>query len=250
MFYAFPVEQKNTSTLAQTVFEAVNHRQTSLEMMVVHRLGMFTSGLVVFAKTMEALRWMNTLFRTRKVTKKYEVLVCGHVSNDEGTIDLPIMRCYIKPPFMRISTNEHQRALDTFDVDVVGKKLVEAPKASQTKFEVIERETFLDTDLPVTRLMLTSLTGRTHQLNVHMAAFGHPIVGDRVYGLDGDALPNGGLDALSRSATITTESIEVQKAIRAKAIAVDCNMCAHAKLLSFNHPITNQPLIFESETPF
>jgi 23S rRNA-/tRNA-specific pseudouridylate synthase len=226
--------------LAQTVFETVNHRQSSLDRMVVHRLGMDTSGLVIFAKTMKILRELNTLFRTRKIIRKYEVLVCGHITNDIGTINLPIMRDYVRPPFMRISTDEHQRAL---------------LKASQTKYEVIGRETFLDTDLPVTRLLLTSITGRTHQLNVHMAAFGHPIVGDRVYGLDGDALPNGGLDYSESSSNTTTSaaSIELQRAIGTAATTAGYNMCAHAKYLSFQHPtrsLDDEPLLFESEAPF
>jgi tRNA pseudouridine32 synthase/23S rRNA pseudouridine746 synthase len=247
--------EEDIPTLAQTVFETVNHRQSSLDRMVVHRLGMDTSGLVIFAKTMKILRELNTLFRTRKIIRKYEVLVCGHITNDIGTINLPIMRDYVRPPFMRISTDEHQRALLNFDDKIVGKKLLEAPKASQTKYEVIGRETFLDTDLPVTRLLLTSITGRTHQLNVHMAAFGHPIVGDRVYGLDGDALPNGGLDYSESSSNTTTSaaSIELQRAIGTAATTAGYNMCAHAKYLSFQHPtrsLDDEPLLFESEAPF
>ncbi|OEU07845.1 pseudouridine synthase [Fragilariopsis cylindrus CCMP1102] len=234
--------EEDIPTLAQTVFETVNHRQSSLDRMVVHRLGMDTSGLVIFAKTMKILRELNTLFRTRKIVRKYEVLVCGHISDDTGTINLPIMRDY------------HQRALLNFDGKIVGKKLLEAPKASQTKYEVIGRETFLDTDLPVTRLLLTSITGRTHQLNVHMAAFGHPIVGDRVYGLDGDALPNGGLDySESLSDNTSSASIELQRAIGTAATTAGCNMCAHAKFLSFNHPMRSpddEPLLFESKAPF
>ena len=159
--------------------------------MVVHRLGMDTSGLVVFARTNAALRQLNTLFRTRKITRKYESLVCGHVTNDSGVIDLPLMRDYEYPPFMRVSTDEHQRALIDLDASEVGKKILESPKASTTEYEVLARE---DLDgKAVTRLALTSISGRTHQLNVHCAAVGHPIVGDAVYGFGGEAAPNGGL---------------------------------------------------------
>jgi len=177
-----------------------------------------------------------------------------------GTIDMPLMKDYIKPPFMRIATDEHQRALLELDDQIIGKKFFEAPKASQTKYEVIRRETFLDTGLPVTRLSLTSITGRTHQLNVHCAAIGHPIVGDRVYGLDGEAVPNGGLDLTDgdcdsdndTSAAVTSEaSIELQRAIA--AAAVGHNMCVHAKYLSFRHPMMSpdaEPLLFESSVPF
>mmetsp|Transcript_33450 Transcript_33450/g.78888 ORF Transcript_33450/g.78888 Transcript_33450/m.78888 type:complete len:388 (-) Transcript_33450:949-2112(-) len=255
--------EEGIPTLAQTVFETVPNNQGSLDRMVVHRLGMDTSGIVVFAKTMESLRGMNTLFRTRKITRQYEALVCGHVANDKGTIDLPLMRDYVRPPFMRVSTDEHQRVLLDLDDAIVGKKLLEAPKASKTEYEVIARESFLDTDLPVTRLLLTSVTGRTHQLNVHMAAIGHPIVGDRVYGVDGDAVPNGGLELWqveyigggggggdsSGEGPNTIASKELERAIGARAVS----MCVHAKCLTFRHPMLppdDDPLYFECETPF
>lgn len=242
--------EEGIPTLAQTVFETVPNRQSSLDRMVVHRLGMDTSGLVLFAKTMDSLRGMNTLFRTRKITRRYEALVCGHLSDDEGTIDMPLMRDYVRPPFMRISTDEHQRVLLDLDASIVGKKLLEAPKASKTMYEVLARETFLDTDLPVTRLLLTSVTGRTHQLNVHMAAIGHPIVGDKVYGWNGDAVPNGGLNKNDDDNNTAGEK-ELQEAIG----AVATNMCVHAKCLSFQHPMLSpdgedDPLYFECATPF
>lgn len=247
--------EEGIPTLAQTVFETVPNQVTSLDQMVVHRLGMDTSGLVIFAKTMDSLRGMNTLFRSRKIQRHYEALVCGHVAQDEGCIDLPLMRDYEKPPFMRISTDEHQTVLLDLDAAVVGKKLLEAPKASQTNYQVLARETFLDTDLPVTRLLLTSVTGRTHQLNVHMAAMGHPIVGDKFYGWKGDAVPNGGLVLEATAEAASVASAELQEAIG----KVATTMCVHAKSLSFYHPMRSQdeaeqeqqdPLYFECETPF
>lgn len=126
--------------------------------MVVHRLGMDTSGLVIFAKTLDTLRGMNSLFRTRKINRQYEALVCGHVEKDSGLINLPLMRDYEFPPYMRVSTDEHQKALIDLDPEVVGKQLLEKPKASLTKYEVIARE-----DIgghPVTRVTLTSISGR------------------------------------------------------------------------------------------
>ena len=126
--------------------------------MVVHRLGMDTSGLVVFARTDNALRGMNTLFRTRKVTRSYEALVCGSIEDTEGTINLQLMRDYEYPPFMRVSTDEHQRALIGLDPEDVGKKLLERPKESLTKYEVIGKEDMEGN--PVTRVKLTSVSGR------------------------------------------------------------------------------------------
>lgn len=239
--------EEGIPTLAQAVFEEVQNHQSSLDRMVVHRLGMDTSGLVLFAKDMESLREFNTLFRTRKIERKYEALVCGHVADDKGTIDLPLMRDYEKPPFMRISTEDHQKVLLELDDKIVGKKLLESPKDSKTIYEVVARETFGDTDLPVTRLLLTSVTGRTHQLNVHMAAIGHPIVGDRFYGWNGDAVPNGGLEPSSN--TDTAASADLQEAIA----NVATNMCVHAKSLSFFHPMTSgeeTPQVYECKSSF
>jgi tRNA pseudouridine32 synthase/23S rRNA pseudouridine746 synthase len=234
-------------SLAQTVFETVEHSLSSYDRMVVHRLGMETSGIVIFAKTMDALRGMNSLFRTRSITRQYEVLVCGHVKDDAGSIDLPLMRDYEFPPYMRISTDEHQQALADLDSAIVGKKLLGAPKDSRTEYEVVAREELGHAKLPVTRLTVTSVTGRTHQLNVHCAAFGHPIVSDRVYGLGGDAAPNGGLESVSRGSENAVTAEMEHKIAEASA---DQAMCVHAKRLSFRHPVTQQEVDFESAPPF
>jgi tRNA pseudouridine32 synthase/23S rRNA pseudouridine746 synthase len=240
-----PSEQ-GIPSLAQTVFETVEHNLSSYDRMVVHRLGMETSGLVIFAKTMEALRGMNTLFRTRQITRQYEALVAGHVEANEGTIDMPLMRDYIFPPYMRVSTDEHQEALVHLDPSIVGKKLLEAPKPSQTKYQVVRREYLLDTQLPVSRLTLTSITGRTHQLNVHCAAFGHPIVGDQVYGLGGEAAPNGGLLTISEENAAASAELQRQVGLA----STDMKMCVHAKYLEFRHPVSGQLMTFRSNASF
>merc|ERR1712071_239925 len=108
------------------------------------------------------------------------------MEKDSGLINLPLMRDYEFPPFMRVSTEAHQHALLDLDAEQLKlKKILDMPKESLTKYEVISREEL--NGLPVTRVALTSMSGRTHQLNVHLAAFGHPIVGDATYGIDGDA---------------------------------------------------------------
>merc|ERR1712160_210381 len=159
-----------------------------------------------------ALRQMNTLFRSRKVSRTYEALLCGTVEEEEGVINLPLMRDYQFPPFMRVSTDEHQKALCGLDADDIDKKLLENPKESLTQFKVVGREE-LDGNA-VTRVALTSISGRTHQLNVHCAAYGHPIVGDQVYGINGDAAPNGGLEECTSA---SGASNELQEQIAASA---------------------------------
>ena len=85
-------------------------------------------------------------------------MVCGHLEDEEGTIDLPLMRDYQYPPFMRVSTEEKQRELIGLTVEDVGRRVLEAPKDSLTKFQVIETEQFSGN--PVTRVTLTSISGR------------------------------------------------------------------------------------------
>eukprot|EP00581_Thalassiosira_minuscula_P004921 CAMPEP_0183741788 /NCGR_PEP_ID=MMETSP0737-20130205/63047_1 /TAXON_ID=385413 /ORGANISM="Thalassiosira miniscula, Strain CCMP1093" /LENGTH=365 /DNA_ID=CAMNT_0025977239 /DNA_START=81 /DNA_END=1178 /DNA_ORIENTATION=- len=238
-----PGKHDNPS-LNKAAFERFGCESNRMDKMVVHRLGMDASGLVVFARTNAALRELNTSFRTRKVARKYEVLVCGHVANDNGMINLPLMRDYECPPYMRVSTEEHQRALIGLDPVEVGKKILESPKPSLTEYEVIAREELDGKD--VTRLALTSISGRTHQLNVHCAAIGHPIVGDTIYGYGGEAAANGGLDQQELPEGSASEELqkEITEAMTGKP------MCVHAKSISFEHPITRDELSFECEAPF
>jgi len=235
--------KENNPSLSEAIFQAYGNQSNRADKMVVHRLGMDTSGLITFARTDAALRQMNTLFRTRKVSRTYEALLCGTVEEDEGVINLPLMRDYQFPPFMRVSTDEHQKALCGLDADDIDKKLLENPKESLTKYKVVGKEE-LDGNA-VTRVALTSISGRTHQLNVHCAAFGHPIVGDKVYGINGEAAPIGGLEACT-SASGASNDLQEQIA----TATVDKPMCVHAKTLGFEHPITREKLSFESASPF
>jgi tRNA pseudouridine32 synthase/23S rRNA pseudouridine746 synthase len=248
-------------SIAETVFTAISNEFPDADRMVVHRLGMDTSGLLILAKTLDAVRGLNTLFRTRTVERRYEALVCGHVPRDRGIVDLPLMRCYEYPPYVRISTEEHQEALLGLDPSVVGKQILEAPKESLTKYEVISREE-LGGQL-VTRVTLTSLSGRTHQLNVHLAALGHPIAGDTVYGcgaaadddfnnkLDGTAAPNGGLtDDELRYLVAHNKQRSTLEQQREAARAVHGRPQVHARSLKFRHPVWKRDIVLESETPF
>lgn len=237
-------------SLSQAVFDAVGCEMDRMDMMVVHRLGMDTSGLMVFAKTMEGLRGMNEIFRTRAIERNYEALVCGHVEQKAGIVNLPLMRDYEFPPFMRVSTEDHQRALlDLETEDLTLKKILDLPKESVTKYQVMAHEEF--EGQPVSRVTLTSMSGRTHQLNVHMAAFGHPIVGDSTYGIDGDAASNGGLSNAELETLVPNAnraSEEVQKAL---AHAANGKVsCVHAKSLKFTHPVSGEEIALSSNPPF
>ena len=235
-------------SLCKTVYGMIENPSINMSQMVVHRLGMDTSGLIVFCKTMKAVKGMNRLFRMRQVSKEYEALVCGTLTDDEGVISMPLMRDYEMPPYMRVSTDALQLALAYLDdPEALPKKFLEPPKPCLTKYTVLARETIEGLDM--TRVVLSSLTGRTHQLNVHLAAFGHPIVGDAVYGIDGVALSNGGLteEDMTRDRPHRATP-ELQRQI-ANA-TVDWSMCIHASLLAFKHPVTKADLMIRSPPPF
>ncbi len=104
--------------------------------------------------------------------------------------------------------------------------------------------------LPVTRVALKPITGRTHQLRVHCAALGHPIVGDPAYGIYGEASPNGGiLEAYMDSLSPNRASLELQRQLNA-ALPLVSTMCLHAKELSLMHPLTREDMTWEAPTPF
>ena len=202
------------------------------------------------AKTMDALRGMNEVFRTRAIERKYEALVCGHVEKESGFINLPLMRDYEFPPFMRVSTDAHQHALLNLDPEKLKlKKILDLPKDSLTKYEVISREEL--NGLPVTRVALTSMSGRTHQLNVHMAAFGHPIVGDTTYGIDGMGGSNGGLTAAELETLVPNANRASEELQRRIARGANGKMnCVHAKSLKFTHPLSGEEIAFVADAPF
>ena len=229
-------------SLAQAVANAYDLDPNRI---LVHRLGMDTSGLILFAKSDAAVRGMHTGFRTRKIRRTYEALVCGHMEKEEGMIDLPLMMDYEHPPYVRISTDEHQENLLGLEAEQVGKKLLENPKESITRYKVLAREE-LDGQ-PVTRVQLTSVSGRTHQLNCHLAAMGHPIVGDAVYGFGGEAASNGGLRDDEQAYLIPNGSRapdDVQQALSKVE-----KVCCHARGLRFVHPAKRHKVVEVSSEP-
>lgn len=242
---------KNSKKQQQTQFKYADH-------MVVHRLGMDISGLMVFAKTIDAVRGLHTSFRTRHVDRTYEILVCGHVPKNKGRITLPIMRDYEHPLYMRISTDRHQEVLIDLDPDTVGKKLLEQPKECITEYKVISREEM--NGEPVTRLLVRSVSGRMHQINCHFAAIGHPLVGDMSYGgINGMASPNGGLSEdefeymLPKPYCQQCNRVSLEQQIRTTGSTNESmvtNPACHAKTLRFRHPITKKQILFESDAPF
>jgi 23S rRNA pseudouridine1911/1915/1917 synthase len=125
---------------------------------IVHRLDKGTSGLLVVARTPVAYRSLSQQFRTHSAGRAYLVLAGGAVEADEGAIDAPIGR----------STRQRTRMAVTA-----------RGKQARTDYRVVER---FHHPVPCTLLEATLDTGRTHQVRVHMAAIGHPVIGDERYG--------------------------------------------------------------------
>jgi tRNA pseudouridine32 synthase / 23S rRNA pseudouridine746 synthase len=162
--------------------------------LIVHRLDMATSGLLLFARGAEMQRRLSHLFRERLVSKRYVAVVSGSLEPLSGEIDLPLVGDWPNRPRQK--------------VDLTSGKL------SLTRYRVLAHDAATDT----TRVELEPVTGRTHQLRVHMAAIGHPILGDVLYG--GEA---GG---------------RVER------------LLLHASALSFLHPLNAELLSFASDPPF
>jgi len=126
--------------------------------LVVHRLDMATSGLLVMARGVDAQRALSAAFERRLVHKRYVAVVAGLLPVDETwqSIDLPILVDWPRRPLRTI----HAQG-----------------QASQTRWRCVAHDTHTQTS----RLELEPLTGRSHQLRVHLQALGHPILGDTLY---------------------------------------------------------------------
>lgn len=136
-------------------------REQHPEALTVHRLDMATSGVMVFARNKPAQRHIGLQFERRHLAKSYIAIVDGVVEDDTGHIDLPLRADWPNRPLQMVCHTEG--------------------RASQTDWRVLERGENR------TRLELTPLTGRSHQLRVHLKAIGHTILGDEFYA-DGDVL--------------------------------------------------------------
>lgn len=158
---------------------------------VVHRLDCATSGLMVIALGIDSQRHLNRQFHDRQVKKRYLADIHGQLQPPQGTVDQPL-RCDWP--------NRPRQIIDR-----------EAGKAAQTHYQLIQHQA------RHSRVALTPITGRSHQLRVHMQYLGHPILGDRLYAPQDDPHPR---------------------------------LHLHAEFLAFTHPFSGEPVSYTCPCPF
>ena len=160
---------------------------------IVHRLDWETSGVMVMALNADSHRELSRQFHDREVNKAYVAVVYGQMEAEYGEIDLP-MRCDIDNRPRQIIDHQHG-------------------KWALTRWQMLEHQK------DRTRLLLKPVTGRSHQLRVHLQAIGHPILGDSLYAhTDAQTMAN--------------------------------RLMLHAHTLSFKHPQNSEPMNFKVECPF
>jgi 23S rRNA pseudouridine1911/1915/1917 synthase len=159
----------------------------------VHRLDKDTSGLLVVAKNDLSHRILVEYFKERKVEKTYHAVVAGRLQDDSGSIDKQIGRHPVHRKKMAVREYGGRTAV--------------------TRWRVLE-----EFAVPFSFVELRPQTGRTHQLRVHMAAIGHPIIGDRIYG---------------------------KKYCKYRGLEFG-RQCLHASAISFLHPVSGQKMHFSA----
>ncbi len=188
-----PTIQQTSGTLVNALmyhFQSLSNVNGEERPGIVHRLDKDTSGLIIIAKTNEVHIDLQKQFASHTVYRKYEAVVFGVVNHDHGIIDAPIGR------------DPHNR---------LRMAVTSSGKYAETHFDVIERFN------QHTHVACELITGRTHQIRVHMKYMKHPIVGDPVY-------------SRKKSKLLTSQAL-------------------FAKELKFNHPVTKEELHFEVEQP-
>ncbi len=162
------------------------------ETLLVHRLDCDTSGVMIFARSKAAQGFLGQEFEKRRSEKTYIARVWGHLLPETGRVDLPLATDWPNRPRQQV---DHENG-----------------RAAQTDWVV------LGYDDGTTRVRLHPLTGRSHQLRVHMLAMGHPILGDPIYA--------------------TGEALDYPR------------LMLHAESLSLHHPTTKERVMFSVECPF
>lgn len=170
---------------------------------VVHRLDMATSGIIIMALNKPAHVNISRQFEQRKTNKSYIARVFGHIKEHQGSVDLPLICDWPNRPKQKVDHENGKQSLTHYQV-LSYSELNSEGKSSENESTLVE---------------LTPVTGRSHQLRVHMLALGHPILGDRLYAHE-------------------------------QALTVSPRLQLHAQNLSLAHPVTDELLSFVATCPF
>lgn len=179
--------------------------------LVVHRLDMSTSGLMLFARHPDAQRGLQRAFERRLVAKRYEAVVQGWPAEEEGSCNAPLRLDWPARPRQVVDWETGKPSFTRWRV------LQRLGEGGPSGADVSASASKAKPPGARTRMALEPVTGRSHQLRVHMQALGHPIVGDELYGT-----PPGPGERL----------------------------LLHARKLAFQHPMHGGDVQFESLPPF
>jgi tRNA pseudouridine32 synthase/23S rRNA pseudouridine746 synthase len=158
---------------------------------VVHRLDQGTSGIVMIPLNYNTLRALTKQFEERTIHKRYVAVVAGLIKDDEGEVKLPLICDWPNRPLQKVCH--------------------ESGKSAHTRYTVLER----DAKKLTTRVLLEPVSGRTHQLRVHMLTLNHPILGDQLYAPDN-------IKAMAPRLLLHATHLHLQHPINGSTLAIDC----------------------------
>jgi 23S rRNA pseudouridine1911/1915/1917 synthase len=215
-------DERSRGTLVNALlfrFKKLSSTGGDLRPGIVHRLDKDTSGLIVVAKNDRTHAALGEMFSTRQMKKTYVALVGGHVERPRGTITAGVSRDPMRRTRMTVQPNENARS-------------------AVSHYEVVRRLVTRFGKFTLVRVRIE--TGRTHQIRVHMASIGHPVVGDTLYG--------GAGQLTDQVASQAAQSKAARRKADPEVLRLGRNFL-HAANLEFVHPITGKPVSLEAPLP-